>query len=96
MNLLLKKPVSWLPFVMSVAALILIIGYVALFGIKNSTGDEGTPARLFQLIMAAQAFIIAYFAYTEIPKQPKPASQILTLQIIIAAVPLITILLLEI
>lgn len=78
-NSLLREPSAWIPFMMSLAALAMILGYVAIFGIVHQT-DEGTPAHLFQLIMLAQLPIAAYFAFKWLPKRPGPALLVLALQ----------------
>ena len=64
---------------MSLAALALPIGYTVLFGIDRS-GDEGTAAHLWQLLMAGQLPVIAYFAITAFPKAPRQATILLVLQ----------------
>jgi len=70
---------------MSIAALTLTIGYVAIFGIdQQSQADEGIPAHLFQLLMAGQVPIMAFFAIMWLPQKPKQALQILALQIVAA------------
>ena len=49
-NSLLKQPSAWIPVAMSFAALVMLLGYVAIFGIVQHE-DEGAPAHIFQLIM---------------------------------------------
>jgi len=84
MKKLLKKPVAWIPIAMSGAALALVIGYLVLFGAAQAQGqqDEGTAARLFQLLMGGQVPIIAFFAISWLPRKPKETLQILLLQFI--------------
>ena len=43
--------------------------------------DEGTAAHLFQLLMPAQVPIIALFAATQLPRDPRWALRVLALQI---------------
>ena len=43
--------------------------------------DEGTAAHLFQILMPAQIPIIAVFAATQLPRDPRWAGWILALQI---------------
>lgn len=78
---LIKQPSAWLPIVMSLAALSLVIGYLVMFGVVHNE-DEGAAAHIFQLLMAGQLPIIAYFAIRWLPKKPKWAIQILALQFI--------------
>jgi len=43
--------------------------------------DEGAAARVYQLLMAAQAPIVAYFAITWVPRAPREALLVLALQV---------------
>ncbi len=80
MNVLrMKHPSAWLPLAMSLAALALVVGYVAVFGIVRQA-DEGAAARIFQLIMVAQIPIVIYFALRWVPRFPKEALLVLALQ----------------
>ena len=58
---LFKQPSAWIPLVMSLGALMMVLGYAAIFGTIHRR-DEAAPARIFQLIMLAQLPIAAYFA----------------------------------
>jgi hypothetical protein len=96
MNIILRKPSAWLPLAISLAALLLIFGYVALYGAAHqSTGGEHAPARLFQLLMVTQAVIVAFFAMKWLPRAPRQALAVLSLQVAAALVPIITIIVLE-
>ena len=96
-NSLFKQPSAWIPLAMSLVALTMILGYVAMFGITNRTGggDEGAPARIFQLIMLAQLPIAGYFAIKWLPKQPKQSLIVLALQAVAWIIPIATIMWLE-
>ena len=74
-----KEPTAVLPLIMSLAALAIVVGHFAMFGIVHET-DEGTPAHLFQLLMVAQVPIVAYFAITWLPRTPRQSLQVLALQ----------------
>lgn len=91
---LMKKPSALLPIVMSLAALLLLVGHVALVGIARQA-DEGAAARIFQLIMAAQLPVIAYFAVRWFPKAPRSGLLVLALHAVVALVPVATVLVLE-
>ncbi len=91
---LLKQPSAWIPLAMSLLALTMILGYVAMFGIVQNE-DEGTPARIFQLIMLAQLPIAGYFAIKWLPKQPKQALIVIALQAVAWVIPIVTIMWLE-
>ncbi len=80
---LIKQPAAYLPLAMSVAALALVVGHVALYGIVREA-DEGTAAHLWQLLMAAQVPIILFFAITRVPQAPIEARKVLTLHVVAA------------
>ncbi len=90
-NSLFKQPSAWIPFAMSFAALALILGYVAIFGIVRHA-DEGGPAHIFQLIMVAQLPVAAYFALKWLPRRPKQALLVLALQAVAWIVPIAAVL----
>jgi hypothetical protein len=76
----IKKQVSaFLPVIMSLAALALVVGHIALFGIARQT-DEGAAAHLWQLLMVAQLPIVAFFAIKWLPRAPRPTLGILAMQ----------------
>ncbi len=50
-----------------------------MFGIVHEA-DEGTPAHIFQLLMAAQFPLVAFFAIKWLPEVPKEALKVLALQ----------------
>ena len=81
MNILLKKASAWLPIVMSLAALVFTLVWLAVFGIVRSE-DEGTAAHIFQLLIGGQLPIIAFFAIKWLPQKPKQAVEILALQFV--------------
>jgi hypothetical protein len=56
-----------------------VLGHVAIFGVVHET-DEGTPAHLWQLLMAGQMPILAYFAIKWLPQAPRQALYVLALQ----------------
>ena len=77
---MLKQPSAFLPLAMSLAALTTVIVHVAVFGIARQA-DEGTAAHVWQLLMAAQAPVIAFFAIKWLPRNPRSAPQVLALQL---------------
>lgn len=81
---------------MSLSALALLLGYLAVFGVaQEPRADEGPAARIFQILLAGQAPIIGFFAFTWFPKMPKQALQVLALQIVFALAPFILVFILE-
>jgi uncharacterized membrane protein HdeD (DUF308 family) len=68
---------------MSLVALALVVGHIAIFGIVHEA-DEGTAAHLWQLLMAGQVPIVAYFAVKWLPQTPGNALRVLALQFVAA------------
>jgi hypothetical protein len=91
---LFKQPSAWIPLVMSLGALMMILGYVAIFGIVHNQ-DEGAPAHIFQLIMVSELPIAAHFAFRWLPKRPAQALVVLSLQVAAWIIPIITVIWLE-
>ena len=77
---LLKRPSALLPVVMSIGALATVVVYAAMFGTARQA-DEGTAAHIWQLLMAGQVPVVAFFAIKWLPSKPKPASLVLAVQI---------------
>lgn len=75
---LLKKPSAYLPLAMSLAALSLVLGHAAVFGIVHEA-DEGAAAHIWQILMAAQLPFVAYFILRWAPQQLKETFQVLAL-----------------
>jgi hypothetical protein len=65
---------------MSLAALALVLGQIALSGTGRQP-DEGTAAHLWQLMMAGQLPIVAFFAVTSVPRAPRRTLPVLALQL---------------
>jgi hypothetical protein len=63
----LRRPSAVIPLAMSLAALSLVLGHVAVSGVAREA-DEGTAAHLWQLLMAGQIPVIAYSAVTWLPR----------------------------
>src|SRR5438105_14927490 len=69
---LMKRPSAFVPIAMSVGALATVGVHIALFGVAPQA-DEGTAAHIFQLLIALQVPIVAYFAITSLPHAPRQA-----------------------
>ncbi len=91
---LIRQPSAFLPIAMSAAALALVVGFLARYGIVRQA-DEGAAARVFQLLIVAQLPIIAFFAARRLPAHTRPAALVLALQIGAAMLAVLTVLLLE-
>ena len=89
-----RLPSALIPMVMSAAALALLAGHLVLFGVTREP-DEGTSARLWQLLMAGQLPFIAYFALRWLPQRPRQALLVLAVQTAAALTSLVPVLLLE-
>jgi len=94
MKALLRHPTAWLPIAMSLAALTFVLIYARVVGVEAHE-DEGTAARIFQVIMLVQAGIIVAFATRWLPRAPRPAAAVIALQIVVASIPVVAILMLE-
>jgi hypothetical protein len=82
----LKHPSAWVPMLLSAAALSLVLGAVAAYGLPDlkAPQDEGALAHTWQLLMVAQAVGIMFFAVKWLPRTPGPAAGVLGLQILAA------------
>ncbi len=77
---MLKHPSAFLPMVMSVLALTVVVGFLAVRG-PAPQSDEGAAAHIWQLLMAAQVPIVLFFAHKWLPQAPREAALTLALQI---------------
>ena len=74
-----RQPSAFVPIAMSLAALALVVGLIATVGVTGEA-DEGAAAHIWQLLMAGQLPVIAYFAITWLPRRPAEALVVLALQ----------------
>jgi hypothetical protein len=77
---LLRRPSALLPVVMSLAALATVMAYATMFGTARQA-DEGTAAHIWQLLMAGQLPVVAFFAIKWLPAEPRQAVLVLALQV---------------
>jgi len=77
---MMKLPSAFLPMAMSLGALATVLLSVAKFGVVREP-DEGAAAHIWQLLMAAQLPIIAFFSVKWLPRAPKAALAVLALQV---------------
>ncbi|TMD17703.1 MAG: hypothetical protein E6I00_07150 [Chloroflexi bacterium] len=77
----LRRPSALVPPAMSLVALVIVLGHIAFFGTAREA-DEGTAAHLWQLLMAGQVPVMAFFAITWLPRAPRQAMLVLALQAI--------------
>ena len=75
----MKKISGCLPIAMSLAAFVLLLGHIAVSGTAREL-DEGATAHIWQLLMAAQLPVVAFFAIRWLPRSPGEARRMLALQ----------------
>lgn len=76
---MLKHPSAFLPVAMSLTALTLVLSHVAIYGVVQEA-DEGAVAHLWQILMAGQLPVLAFFAIKWLPRAPRPTLYVLGLQ----------------
>lgn len=84
-----SRPSALAPLVMSLAALAIVLGRMVLAGTTRSA-DEGVAAHLFQLLIAGQLPIVAFFAIRWLQRTPGRALVVLASQgvaVLIACAP---------
>ena len=75
-----RQPSAFIPIAMSIAALVTVLYHVAMFGIAPET-DEGAAAHIWQLLMAGQVPVVAFYAVKWLPRAPATALEVLAVQI---------------
>jgi hypothetical protein len=75
----IKQPSAFLPLAMSLTALGIVLGHIAIYG-SGREADEGAAAHLWQILMAGQIPVVAFFAIKWLTRAPKQALYILALQ----------------
>jgi hypothetical protein len=88
---LMRQPTAYLPVAMSFGALAMIVWFVAVHGVVHQP-DEGAQAHLWQLLVAGQIPLIAYFAFRWLPRASHEALVVLAIQaaavVLLAVAPL--------
>jgi hypothetical protein len=75
----LKQPAALIPVAMSLAALATVLFHIAIFGTARES-DEGAAAHIWQLLMALQAPVVAFYAVKWFPREPRQTLQVLGVQ----------------
>jgi hypothetical protein len=86
----IRQPTAVIPIAMSLAAMATIVYHVAVHGTAPQP-DEGAAAHLWQLLMAGQLPVVAFYAITWLPRAPRTALAVLAVQagaIVAAAAPI--------
>ena len=76
-----KQTSAWLPVAMSLTALAVVLGHIAIYGAVREA-DEGATAHIFQLLMAGQVPVVMFFAFRWLRERPKQALQVLAVQVV--------------
>jgi hypothetical protein len=76
----MRRPSALVPVAMSVTALLLVIGPIPFYGIPVREPDEGAIAHLWQILMAGQLPVLAFFAITWLRRAPRQALGVLAVQ----------------
>jgi hypothetical protein len=76
----LKRPTAFIPLALSGVAITMVLVHAAMFGLVDEP-DEGTPAHIFQLLMAVQLPLVVFFAAKWLPRAPRETIVILVLQV---------------
>ena len=75
----IRRPSAFLPMAMSLTALTIVLIHIAVFGHAREA-DEGTTAHLWQILMAGQMPVLAFFAIKWLPRAPRQTLYVLALQ----------------
>jgi hypothetical protein len=76
----IKPPSAWIPIAMSGAALFTLVFHIARYGMAREA-DEGSAAHIWQLLMAGQLPVIAFYAVRWIPRDPRRTLWVLGAQV---------------
>ena len=75
----IRQPSAVIPIAMSMAALATIAYHIVRHGIAPQP-DEGAAAHIWQLLMAGQLPVIAFYAFKWLPQAPRTALCVLAAQ----------------
>lgn len=84
---IIRRPSAFLPIAMSLTALMMPLAAMASYRMTHGTfmiarePDEGTLAHLWQILMAGQMPIIAFFAIKWLPRSPRQTLSVLALHV---------------
>ena len=77
---MLKHPSAFLPLVMFFGAFATVLVFLALHG-PEPQADEGAAAHIWQIRIAAQVPIMAFFAIKWAHQSPRQAAPVLAMQV---------------
>ena len=76
---IVREPSAFIPLAMSLTALALLVGHIATVGVVHEA-DEGATAHIWQILMAGQVPVLAFFAIKWLPQAPRQTLKVLALQ----------------
>lgn len=77
---MIRYPSAFLPLAISFAAFVTVLTFLSLHG-PAPQSDEGAAAHIWQILMAVQVPIVAFFALKWVRRFPRRAAPIFGLQI---------------
>ena len=75
-----RQPSAFIPIAMSTAALVTVLYHIAMYGIARQA-DEGAAAHIWQILMAGQVPVVAFYAVKWLPQAPRTAVKVLAVQV---------------
>jgi hypothetical protein len=75
----IRQPGAWIPIAMSLSALATVLSHIAIFGAAREA-DEGAAAHIWQLLMAGQVPVVAFYAVKWLPRASGRTLQVLGVQ----------------
>jgi len=76
---LTKQPSAFLPLAMSLTALAVVLGHLAIYGVVREA-DEGATAHIWPLLMAGQMPVLTFFAIKWLSRALRQTLLVLALQ----------------
>ncbi|MGD1070542.1 MAG: hypothetical protein ABSB15_10415 [Bryobacteraceae bacterium] len=76
----MEKPSALIPIGMSLIALVMVLAHVAIYGVTHEA-DEGTTAHIWQMLMAGQLPVIAFYLIKWLPRAPRQTLLMLGAQV---------------
>jgi hypothetical protein len=75
----IRRPSAFVPVAMSLTALTLVLVHIGVYGTAREV-DEGPTAHLWQILMAGQLPVLAFFSIKWLRRAPRQALGVLALQ----------------
>jgi len=77
-----RQASAFLPLMMSLVALLAVLGHVAVYGAGGAVreADEGATAHIWQILIAGQVPVMAYFLFRWLRRAPRQTLGVFALQ----------------